>query len=236
MSSLADVGSTILGALYAQRVAVAVIGAAALVAIAAIARRRGWIQAGRRHPGRSAAVLIPALAIALPMGWYLGSPLILSSTIDEPVPAAISAAASTAPGAGPPTVSTAPSLSSTGATPSRIPASAPPTLLAFAGSFHGSDDFHFGNGTARLIETALGQFVVRLEDFSVRNGPDLYVYLSPDRSGYAKDAVELGRLKADRGNQNYAVPAAADPSRAASVVIWCKQFSHLFATAPLAPA
>jgi hypothetical protein len=32
------------------------------------------------------------------------------------------------------------------------------------------------------------------------------------------------------------VPAGAldDPGTAASVVIWCKQFSHLFATAPLA--
>jgi hypothetical protein len=54
--------------------------------------------------------------------------------------------------------------------------------------------------------------------------------------GYADGAIELGRLKADTGNQNYPVPAGAldDPGTAASVVIWCKQFSHLFATAPLA--
>jgi hypothetical protein len=76
---------------------------------------------------------------------------------------------------------------------------------------------------------------VRLEDFAVRNGPDLYVYLSPAADGYAGGAIELGRLKADRGNQNYDVPpgALAQPAIAASVVIWCKQFSHLFATAPL---
>lgn len=69
----------------------------------------------------------------------------------------------------------------------------------------------------------------------MRNGPDLYVYLSPDPDGYVDGAIELGRLKADRGNQNYALPPGAltDPSRAASVVIWCKQFSALFATAPL---
>ena len=77
---------------------------------------------------------------------------------------------------------------------------------------------------------------MRLEDFAVRNGPDLYVYLSPSADGYADDAIELGTVKADPGNQNYAVPAGAltDQARAASVVIWCKQFSHLFATAALA--
>src|SRR5258706_455622 len=111
----------------------------------------------------------------------------------------------------------------------------PPDPISLAGSFHGSDDFHFGRGTARLIEVTPGSFVVRLEDFAVRNGPDLYVYLSPSADGYAAGAIELGRLKADTGNQNYAVPAGAfdDPADVATVVIWCKQFSHLFATASL---
>jgi len=59
------------------------------------------------------------------------------------------------------------------------------------------------------------------------------VYLSPDGGGYADGAIELGRLKADRGNQNYEVPAGTDLSNVASVVIWCRQFSVLFATAPL---
>jgi hypothetical protein len=77
-------------------------------------------------------------------------------------------------------------------------------------------------------------FVVRLEGFEVRNGPDLYVYLSPDSDGYKKTAIELGKLKADKGNQNYAVPAGSDVAAAKSVVIWCKQFSVLFATARLA--
>jgi hypothetical protein len=76
-------------------------------------------------------------------------------------------------------------------------------------------------------------FTVRLEDFAVRNGPDLFVYLSPSNKGYAKGAVELGRLKADRGNQNYAIPADVDVADYRSVVIWCRQFSVLFATAAL---
>ena len=122
----------------------------------------------------------------------------------------------------------------TAATPSpteRAP-SAPP-LGERSGSFSGADEFHFGNGTARLIETAPGVFIVRLEDFAVRNGPDLFVYLSPSADGYADGAIELGSLKADRGNQNYEVPVGTDVSSAGSVVIWCKQFAVLFATAPL---
>jgi hypothetical protein len=101
------------------------------------------------------------------------------------------------------------------------------------GRFKGADDFHFGQGTARLIEIAPGSFTVRLEDFAVRNGPDLHVYLSPSGVG-VEGAIELGRLKADRGNQNYRVPDGADVSRASSVVIWCKQFAVRFATARLA--
>src|SRR5439155_974718 len=135
MSWLGDLGSAFFGALYDFRLAAAAFGVVALVAVGWIARRRQWTSAARRHPRQAAAIVVPLLAVAIPLAWYMASPLVLSSTVDEPAPVAI----------------------------------AP------------------------------------------------------------------GRLKADRGNQNYPVPAGAldDPSRAASVVIWCKQFSHLFATAPL---
>jgi hypothetical protein len=59
------------------------------------------------------------------------------------------------------------------------------------------------------------------------------VYLSPSDEGYVDGAVELGRLKADKGNQNYEVPPGADVEGARSVIIWCRQFSVLFATARL---
>ena len=229
MSILGDLGSAVLGAAYSFRVVIATAAVAVAVALAITARRRRWLGRARRHPLRSAAILIPTLAIALPVGWYLASPLILSTTIDEPAPIA---AATGSPSVSP-RASFAPSVSE-----SVVPApSATRAPIALAGAFHGSDDFHFGRGTARLIETAPGSFVVRLEDFAVRNGPDLYVYLSPSADGYARGSIELGRLKADTGNQNYVVPAGTldDPAVAASVVIWCKQFSHLFATAPLGP-
>ena len=57
--------------------------------------------------------------------------------------------------------------------------------------------------------------------------------LSPDRAGYDDAAVEVGRLRATDGSFNMRVPAGTDVSRVRSVLIWCKQFSHLFAVAPL---
>lgn len=233
MAWLGDLGSAILGGLYANPLLVAAGGIALLVGATAIARRRGWLAAAGRHPRRATALAAVGLAVTVPVGWYLGSPLVLTTSVDEPPPIAGAAA----PSPTLPATSTAAPARSDGPRATSAPTASPtPRPLELAGSFHGSDEFHFGRGTARLIEVAPGSYVVRLEDFAVRNGPDLYVYLSPSADGYTRDAIELGRLKADRGNQNYDVPSGAlrDPTRAASVVVWCKQFSHLFATAPLA--
>jgi hypothetical protein len=245
MEWLGELGSAILGAAYANRIGLAVVGAIGAGGIVWLARRRRWLTTARRHPGRTAAAGLTTLAIAGPIGWYLASPLVLSASVDEPPPI-VDVAATPSRGAGStasPSVASGPGAPSIPATsggppsvgPSVAPSVAPPPLAARAGSFHGSDEFHFGEGRARLIETSPGAFVVRLEDFAVRNGPDLYVYLSPSSDGYADGAIEVGRLKADRGNQNYPVPRGAfdDPAEVASVVIWCKQFRHLFATAPL---
>ena len=201
---------------------------------------RTIVRTVKRHRVATAIVVVAVALVVLPAGWYLGSPLVLSTTIDEPPPVVVAVAepsmapatpvASEASSRPTPMAGESP-VPSPAVTPS--PAPTPPPLLERTGQFRGEDDFHFGRGTARLIETAPGEFVVRLEDFAVRNGPDLFVMLSPERRGYDDAAVELGRLKADRGNQNYRVPAGVDIDEAASVIIWCRQFSQLFATAPL---
>jgi Electron transfer DM13 len=211
-------------AVYPNRIVLALAGVAILVVLAVVARRRRWDLAAGRRPRLATAMTVVALAVALPVGWYLGSPLFISTAIDEPPPVFAATPSSTA-------LATAPA-----ATEAATEAATPevtPTLITRTGSFRGADDFHFGRGAASLIETMPGIFTVRLQDFAVRNGPDLYVYLSPSADGYARGSIELGRLKADRGNQNYAVAPGTDVGRARSVVIWCKQFSVLFATARL---
>jgi len=85
------------------------------------------------------------------------------------------------------------------------------------------------------MESAPGAYTLRFKDFSVRNGPDLFVYLSPAAKGYRAGALELGKLKATDGSFSYALPAGTDPAIFASAVIWCKQFSVQFAVAPLTP-
>ena len=229
MEIIGDLERAFAAAIYPNRVVLAIAALAVLVALAVIARRRAWASVVRRHPRRSGALLVPVLAVTMPLGWYLASPLVLSSTIDEPVPA-VATAVSPRPSLSPAASAPIAPRSGRAATPAPTPTPAP--LLALSGTFMGMDEFHFGRGTARLIETGQGRFVVRLEDFAVRNGPDLYVYLSPSARGYQKGSIEVGRLKADKGNQNYELPAGTDVSSARSVVIWCRQFSVLFATAP----
>jgi hypothetical protein len=220
MEWIGDLERVFAGAIYPNRVVLALAGVAILVVLAVVARRRRWDVAARRRPRLTVALSGLALAAALPIGWYLGSPLFISNSIDEPPPVQAAAQPSVVP-------------SRAAATPETATPAPTPAPIVRGGSFRGADEFHFGRGTARLIESSPGTFTVRLEDFAVRNGPDLYVYLSPSPDGYARGSIELGRLKADRGNQNYAVGPGTDISRAGSVVIWCKQFSVLFATARL---
>ena len=241
MAPLDDLGRTFFDGLYTNRIPVAIaVGAVAVVGIV-VAWRAGWFRAARRHPFRAGSLLVVVLIVGLPVGYYLASPIWIRTVLVEPGP--IAAAPAVAPVTPVPTANASPT-SVTGVGPGSPPpvASEAPTPVAtpFAarriasGSFHGTDDFHFGRGTATIVETAPGSYVLRLEDFSVRNGPDLYVYLSPAVDDHAPGALELGRLKATDGAFGYALPAGTDPADFASAIIWCKQFSHLFAVAPLA--
>src|ERR671918_939841 len=103
------------------------------------------------------------------------------------------------------------------------------------GSFIGvGDGIHDAQGIVKVIPVESGGNVLRLEDLVVTNGPDLYVYLSTDKS--ASDFVNLGRLKANIGNQNYPIPAGTDMTKYDTVLIWCRAFSVLFGSAELKPA
>jgi hypothetical protein len=65
------------------------------------------------------------------------------------------------------------------------------------------------------------------------------VYLVPEKNvvpdtPVAKTMyVDLGRLKAFKGSQNYPVPAGVDVTRYGSVVIWCEHFGVLISPAEL---
>ena len=103
------------------------------------------------------------------------------------------------------------------------------------GKFVDVDFIHKGSGDALILEYP-GKKILRLENFKVTNGPDLYVYLAKSSSpgGSVKslgDFIDLGRLKGNIGDQNYELPDNADGYN--SVVIWCKKFGVLFSYAVL---
>ena len=105
-------------------------------------------------------------------------------------------------------------------------------ISTLSGQFMGAGDgIHNSEGIAREITLEDGKQFIRFENFKVTNGPDLFVYLAADKS--ASDFVDIGRLKANNGNQNYEVPEGTDLTKYDTVLIWCKAFSILFGSADL---
>lgn len=115
----------------------------------------------------------------------------------------------------------------------RVDESAPvASAAAWEGSFESLD--HETIGTAAVIGVADERFV-RLQDFRTSNGPDLRVYLIPAEADGIGDAIDLGPLKGNVGDQNYAVPPTADVGQYSRVLIWCVRFDSPFGAATLMP-
>jgi len=98
-----------------------------------------------------------------------------------------------------------------------------------------SDPIHHGKGSVTLYRD-----LVHLEaDFEVGPGPKFHLYLVPEANvtpstEVAKTMyVDLGRLRAFKGSQNYQVPAGVKLEQYASVVIWCEHFGVLISPAAL---
>ncbi|MFN8558488.1 MAG: DM13 domain-containing protein [Dehalococcoidia bacterium] len=223
---------TVLAQLYPLRwlalvFALAVAGAAMFAAV-----RFGLVRAMLRRIEVTLALGIPVLALLVGAGWWLASPLFTRASLNEPAPVAAAPAAQGGGQGG--ALSAARPTGGAGAPTAAQPASKAAEVKTLrSGSFQGADEFHFGRGKASLIEGEGGKLSLRFEQFSVRNGPDLRVYLSPKANGWDRAALELGKLKATDGSFTYEIPAGTDLSQYKSVVIWCKPFSVLFATAPL---
>ncbi|MEU0219677.1 DM13 domain-containing protein [Streptomyces sp. NPDC006265] len=183
---------------------------------------------GRGRKTRGRPLVIGALAVMVVGGglglyWFQPWKLWQDETVQEALPGAV---APTAPPAG-------------ASSASPPPAPLPRTL---AGGELISHE-HATSGSVKLVRLADGSHVVRLEDLDTSNGPDLRVWLTdaPVKEGRAgwhvfDDGayVSLGKLKGNKGSQNYALPADVDPSRFTSVTIWCDRFDVSFGAAELA--
>ena len=111
------------------------------------------------------------------------------------------------------------------------------TIVATGMFIHANprDPIHYGKGKLTVY-----QDLVHLDgDFEVGPGPKFHVYLVPERNvipstNVAKTMyVDLGRLKAFKGSQNYPIPAGVDLTKYGSVVVWCEQFGVLISPAAL---
>jgi hypothetical protein len=100
------------------------------------------------------------------------------------------------------------------------------------GSFIGAGDgFHNAEGLAKVIPLEDGRTIIRLENFKSTNGPNVHLYVATDKA--APNFIDLGRLKANNGNQNYNIPNGTDLAKYNMALIWCKDFSVLFGSAQL---
>ncbi|MBM3357787.1 MAG: DM13 domain-containing protein [Betaproteobacteria bacterium] len=99
------------------------------------------------------------------------------------------------------------------------------------------DPIHYGKGGVTVYQDLL-----HLEaDFEVGPGPKFHVYLVPEKKVTTDTKVaqsmyvDLGRLKAFKGSQNFPVPPGVNLANYGSVVIWCEQFNVLISPAELKP-
>ena len=127
----------------------------------------------------------------------------------------------------------APAQPATGAA-QPAPATGPKTLAS--GSFTSFE--HDTSGQARVVDPGDGRRILRFEDFSTSNGPDVRVYLSAapassDADRFDDHYIELGELKGNIGNQNYTIPSSVNLDRYPTAVVWCKRFSVAFGAAAL---
>lgn len=187
----------------------------------------------RRRPGLAilaATLLIAALATVLI--WFQPQTLLFDRVVDEELPLPMAAESE------PPTPQSG--------VPEEVPdqdmmeePEGPPSgpIALTSGAFESRSRYTV-SGTATVFQLEDGSRVLRLEDFSSTNGPDLFVYLTSADSADSDadinaDFVDLGVLKGNVGNQNYEIADDVDLDHYDTVVIWCRRFTVGFGAADL---
>lgn len=89
-------------------------------------------------------------------------------------------------------------------------------------------------GQWKIVEEN-GQTLIRFsKDFKTKSGPDLKVFLSPQAISEVtgktatNEAILLGKLKSNKGTQDYIIPAGVNLVGLSSVLIHCEAYSVLW--------
>ncbi len=159
-----------------------------------------------RSPRRTALVVAAAaiVVLALPLAWYLASPLFLTQAVSESAPAAPAQSRLAAGRFG---VVDGIHKGEGAATLVRLPDGQAVLRL--------EDDFRVTNGP--------DLYVYLSGSAAPRTSAELH----------ETGAFEVAQLKGNMGSQNYALPANLDLTRFRSVVIYCRRFTTVFSTAEL---
>jgi hypothetical protein len=170
-------------------------------------------------------VIVGVLAVA-GLAWFEPWKLVTDEVVDEALPVVVTSSE--------PTGSATPDATST------TTAAPPANRVLAAGEFISHE--HETRGSAELVRLADGRLQLVLRGLDTSNGPDLRVWLT-DQPVIAGTAgwrvfddghwVEVAKLKGNRGDQVYDLPASVDLATARSVSIWCKRFSVSFGAAEL---
>ena len=152
-------------------------------------------------------IVVPVVVIVLFVAWYAFRPerLLINRRVQEKFPAAENSSSNAQP--------------------------------LESGSFHSI--LHPTQGTATIYRVGDGSRVLRFTNFSTSNGPDVHIYMvaADDANDTATvlraGFIDLGPIKGNVGDQNYALGSDVDLSKYRAVSVWCKRFSVNFGTAPL---
>ncbi|MER7465415.1 DM13 domain-containing protein [Streptomyces sp. NPDC097981] len=180
---------------------------------------------GTRRRGRvlTGVLITAALVLGAGLYWFQPWKLWQNDTVNEALP---TGPAAPAPGS------------------SRAAAAAAPGPQTVAQGTLISHE-HSTTGTVKLIRLPDGSRTLRLENLDTSNGPDLRVWLTDAPVKEGKDGwfvfddgkhVSLGKLKGNKGDQNYEIPADVNLADYSSVTIWCNRFNVSFGAAPLRPS
>lgn len=121
-----------------------------------------------------------AAGLVVVLVWFQPQALLINRTVDEALLSATTS--SSTPSAAPDSAEATENLTLT---------EVPDPQAVRRGSFSSRNRYTV-KGRAEIYELAGGRRVLRLEDFSSTNGPDLRVYLSPEGSSAGDDALAEG--------------------------------------------
>jgi hypothetical protein len=114
-------------------------------------------------------------------------------------------------------------------TPENANENLPSGTVLVSGTFTSNN--HPTTGRVKVIKDVNNRIHLAFENFKTDNGPDIYVWLSPNTNGSPYE--EIGLLKAVSGNFSYELGAGVNYTSNYRVLIWCKRFSVLFGQAVL---